>query len=102
MLISELVRREVRARFSPADAPEVEYMLGATPLPLLDAPDRRRERDRVHLAILKLASGNFNEITRHLAVAASDWRDVLVAAGMGHANWPEVLERSGFPVPPET
>ncbi|MDQ3949455.1 MAG: hypothetical protein M3282_03830 [Gemmatimonadota bacterium] len=50
--VSDMVRREVRARFAAADAADVEILLEATVLPFLDDPARRRERDWVHLAIL--------------------------------------------------
>lgn len=99
MEVSALVRREVRRRFAPHEAVEVERLLELTALPFLDAPDRRRDRDRVHLALLKQANGSLPAFTEHLAVAATDWRDLLVGAGLGHENWPEVLRDAGFPVP---
>jgi hypothetical protein len=99
MEVSNLVRREVRARFAPRDAADVESLLGAALLPFLGEPARRRERDRVHLAILLLAHGDFEKLARNLALAATDWRDVLVAAGLGNDDWPEVLRAAGFPVP---
>ena len=39
-----------------------------------------REVPRVRLAALKLAAGNLEELRRHVAVAKSDYRDVLAAA----------------------
>jgi len=99
MGMSALVRREVRARFAKVDAFDVEHLLEATQLPFLEEPNRRRERDRVHLAILKLANGDFERAARSLAQAASDWRDVLVEAGLANEDWPEVLRGAGFPVP---
>jgi hypothetical protein len=27
-----------------------------------------------------------------------DWRDVLMAGGLGHGDWPEVLDREFVPV----
>jgi hypothetical protein len=97
--VSELVRREVRKRFSQVDAYDIECLLQAMELPLLEQETHRRARDRVHLGILKLANGSFEQFARHLALAASDWRDVLVAAGMGNADWPDVLRAAGYPVP---
>ena len=99
MEVSSLVRREVRARFLVPDASDVEVLLGATELPFLDEPARRRERDRVHLAILKQADGDFEQFARYLALAATDWRDLLLSAGLAHENWPDVLRAAGFPVP---
>jgi hypothetical protein len=99
MEVSELVRREVRARFVPADVADAERLLEATHIPFLEGPREQRGRDRVHLAILKLAAGNFEKFARHLALAATDWRDLLVAAELADEDWPEVLRTAGFPVP---
>lgn len=103
MIVSELIRGEIRGRFSDKDAEDALRLCETTSLPFLDVPDptaaQHRERDRVHLAVLKLAAGNVMELARALDVGASDWRDVLVAAGMGHENWPDVLREAGFPVP---
>jgi hypothetical protein len=99
MAVSELVRREVRKRFSKVDAYDIECLLQAIELPLLEQESHRRERDRVHLATLKLANGSFEQFARHLAAAASDWRDVLVAAGLGNEDWADVLRAAGYPVP---
>lgn len=99
MSLSDLVRREVRRRFAPADAYDIECLLQATQLPMLDDDVHRRERDRVQLAMLKQADGSFERFARALAQATSDWRDVLVAAGLGNDDWADVLQASGFPVP---
>ena len=42
--------------------------------------DWQRERDRVQLAALKLANGDFDALREHVDVACSDYRDVLAAA----------------------
>jgi hypothetical protein len=34
-----------------------------------------------------------------LASASSDWRDLLVAAGLANADWQQVLATEGFRVP---
>ena len=59
MVVSDLVRGEVQSRF-PDDAATMIEQLAVTPLPFLDAPDRTRERDRVHLAIIKLSGSETN------------------------------------------
>lgn len=99
MFVSDLVLREVRARFAARDAVDAERLLRATALPFLDAPGRDRERDRVHLAIVKHAEGSFERFARTLALASTDWRDVLVASGLAHEDWPDVLRVAGYPVP---
>jgi hypothetical protein len=42
--------------------------------------DWQRDRDRVQLAILKLADGDFEALRQHTDVACTDYRDVLTAA----------------------
>lgn len=98
MIVSELVRQEVEKRF-PANSAAVLESLGATPLAFLDADNRRRERDRVHLAIIKLSDGDVAQLPKILDYARRDWRDVLVWSGLGQPNWPDVLRAAGFPVP---
>ena len=48
--------------------------------------------ERIRFAVLKLSSGSLPEFERAIAIANTDWRDVLVAAGFGnslsaHINW---------------
>ena len=45
------------------------------------------ERNRVHLACLKLADGDFQSLHRQISVAKSDYRDVV-----GAAEYPEVFK----------
>jgi hypothetical protein len=99
MRVSEVVRREVQGRFAPNAARDLLALLETTEIPFLDPPDRADERARVHLAILLYANGDVERARRGVELAATDWRDLLIAAGMEHANWPDVLRNAGFPVP---
>lgn len=99
MHVSELVRNEVAARFSANEVPLVLARLAGTELPFLDGAARSRGRDRVHLAILMRADGSYHRFEASLALAARDWRDLLVSAGLAGENWPEVLRAAGYPVP---
>ena len=47
-----------------------------------------RERDRVHLAVLKLAAGDLEELRRQIKLARTDYRDALA-----EAEFPENLTR---------
>jgi hypothetical protein len=40
--------------------------------------------ERIRFAVLKLSHGSIEELPRHIAIACTDWRDALVAAGFGH------------------
>lgn len=41
--------------------------------------------ERIRFAVLKLSEGSFSALEHHIALAAIDWRDTLVAAGFGHS-----------------
>jgi hypothetical protein len=99
MNVSDLVRREVYARLSADDAKEAERQLLATPSADLDLSAYARTRDRVQLAMLKEADGSLDRFSEALKLAASDWRDVLVCAGLADEDWTRVLHAAGYPVP---
>jgi hypothetical protein len=99
MEVSAVVRHEVRTRFSPDVASAVEQLLAATELPGLSVPGHERQRDRVHLAALKVAGGDVTRFGDALRLAARDWRDLLVAADLAGENWPMLLRAAGYPVP---
>ena len=98
-MVSDLVRNQAASQFAPPELDDVLALLDATPLPLLETPDRRRDHDRVQLAVLKIAGGDAIKLLEALELAARDWRDVLVWAGLAHGDWPDVLRRAGMPVP---
>jgi len=55
--------------------------------------------ERIRFAVLKVSSGSLPQFERALAIANTDWRDVLVAAGFGnglqaHINWLDEQVRS--------
>ena len=71
-----------------ADIPEAEVL---AELDRYGAADWQRERDRVQLAILKLADGDFAALQQHTDVACTDYRDVLAAAeypAYSQHGWP--------------
>lgn len=96
MDVSDTVEGQITTRFGEAGA-EVLNAFRATPLPFLDVPNRARERDRVHLAIIKLANGDAAAAERWLKQAARDWRDVLMSAGLANGDWPQALVDAGYP-----
>jgi len=55
-------------------------MLDETHLPLLDGDKFARDRDRVLLGALRLSKGDVASLAEWLALAARDWRDLLVSA----------------------
>jgi hypothetical protein len=92
--LSENTLRLVRHIFPPEDRAAVIAALEArcgSGLPLW-ASTTPEGLERIRLAVLKLSSGSLPQFERALAIANTDWRDVLVAAGFGnsllaHINW---------------
>ncbi|KQY22384.1 hypothetical protein ASD16_17435 [Cellulomonas sp. Root485] len=50
------------------------------------------EHERVHAAIVFSSMGDLCELDKAAALAALDWRDVLVHAGLADADWPNRLD----------
>jgi len=99
--LSENTLRLVRRIFSPADHTAVIAALetrcgSGLPLWVSTTPEGL---ERIRFAVLKLSSGSLPQFERALAIANTDWRDVLVAAGFGnglqaHINWLDEQVRS--------
>ena len=75
--VTPAVRARAEKKFTPADALIACAELAAADLPLI-----ANNGERVHLAILHLAAGDLAQFRRHLTIARTDWRDVLVATGL--------------------
>jgi len=46
----------------------------------------------VQAAVVILARGNVGRLKDHISLARTDWRDVLVAAGVANEDWPSLLD----------
>jgi hypothetical protein len=57
-----------------------------------DAEHLRSERIRA--AIVLLADGDLSHFREAVELAKTDWRDLLVAAGLAHADWPLRLDEA--------
>lgn len=51
----------------------------------------RQDDERMFAAVLRLAGGRLDRLDHAVALACSDWRDLLAAAGLAAADWPVVL-----------
>ncbi|MFI0404816.1 hypothetical protein [Actinomadura sp. 3N508] len=89
--VSERVRRRARNDF-PQQADQVIESLGELTTSLFprDAPGNGHER--IHVAALILAQGDVGKFERALALARSDWRDLLVFAGLGNEDWEALVD----------
>jgi hypothetical protein len=94
--ISEDVRLELARRFSPDDVDDASATLGAMTLPL---DDSQANRDRVHLAAILRSGGSLSALRDAVALAETDWRDLLVAAGLENSDWRDVLRKHGIAIP---
>jgi hypothetical protein len=90
---------ETAKRFAPDDWVEATDIIQHVVLPLIDQANRRTERARVQLAMIKISEGSIPELRRAARVAAIDWRDVLVAAGLADGTWRQTLAAAGYSVP---
>jgi hypothetical protein len=85
MPLTDGTRARIRVLFAPGDHASVERLLVTRcghDLPLVN--DWVQLVERIRYAVLKLSNGDVGALERHVAVARTDWRDVLVAAGFGH------------------
>lgn len=49
--------------------------------------------ERVQAAIVIYANGDLERFGQAVELAATDWRDLLIAAGLADDDWPQVLDR---------
>jgi hypothetical protein len=96
MRVSEIVRLELAKRFSPEELRPATAALEWMTLPLGDS---QTGRERIQLAAILRSGGRLSALREAVTLAEVDWRDLLVAAGLEHADWPEVLRRHGVPIP---
>lgn len=89
-VVSRRLAARVRADFNPAESDVVLELLEQLKLPFLD--DNLPGRERVEAAVLVLAGGNRSLLLQAGALAEADWRDVLVAAGLAHEDWPQQVD----------
>ena len=74
--VTPLVRQRAAEIFPPAEAATACAALAHADLPLI-----ANNGERVHLAVLHLSRGDLAQFHDQLALAQTDWRDVLLAAG---------------------
>lgn len=50
--------------------------------------------ERIRASIVLLANGDLARFRDAVELAKTDWRDLLVAAGLAHADWPARLDQA--------
>lgn len=79
---------------SVPDAPDVLARLRALPHAWYGGQDP----ERVQAAVVRCALGDPKGLDGAIAVLQQDWRDVLVAGGLGDAGWERRLDQLLGPV----
>lgn len=87
---SARLERRVIADFGAEASAAILAALALVPegLPLAD----KQDAERLQAALVLPAHGSAAEFERRLRLAQADWRDALVGAGLGDADWAERLE----------
>jgi hypothetical protein len=99
MDVSPTIEANVRSTFSEHDASAALAVLAGMLEPP-QAPEWVVARARVQIATLMLSRGNIESLRAAVKQSQVDWRDTLMSAGLGDANWPSVASSAGFAVPP--
>jgi hypothetical protein len=86
------VQREIERTFAREQVDYVRTRLAQRTLPM----DQSAPPPRVHIAVIWLSKGDLKRFDYELAGACSDWRDTLVAAGLGNEDWKDVLAQRGI------
>ncbi len=83
MEISERLTRYVGGAF-PRDSERVLELLGSLPDPFFGGQDV----ERLQAALVIEAGGRWESVKQMEALAATDWRDALMAADLADGDWP--------------
>ena len=86
-VLTPRLERYVRAQFDPAETDAVLAALREWRIPYEDEPPD----ERLIAAVVFLAEGRRGGLAMGFDLAATDWRDLLMAAGLGGGNWRSVL-----------
>jgi hypothetical protein len=99
MEISQAIEANVRANYSAQDAGAALDALADMRDPP-QAPEWAITRARVQIATLMIARGDVVLLRKAIQQSQIDWRDTLMAAGLGNSDWSHVAKSAGFTLPP--
>lgn len=89
---TRLERRIMRDFPEPGSAHGVLRLLDDLPTGYSEFDRGMLGSERVRAAIVLLADGNLTNLRAQIDLAKTDWRDLLVAAGLADADWPTRLD----------
>lgn len=84
--VAECIDRD----FEPVRRPEVLRLIAS----LAITAGSSEGAERIGGAILIVAGGDIDRLVEAAALAETDWRDVLVAAGLQHDDWRARLDEA--------
>jgi hypothetical protein len=86
--LSPRLRRRIEHDFPPGSAEMVLSYLGT----LADTAYGGQSCERVQAAVVLASRGQWDRFKPMLQLVKLDWRDVLMAGGLGEDNWRAVLD----------
>lgn len=105
--ITPYVGRKIAAALPADAASDALERLASASFPM--TPRDSFGEERIHLAVMKLVCDPWDSIYAEpspaarfdsaLDLALTDWRDLFIAAGLAHDDWPEVLRAAGYEGP---
>jgi len=88
--ISARLHERIRRDFPDADA--ACGVIGALRVPAVELESSLQSTERLLTAAVVIADGDVGRFRSAVRLARTDWRDLLMAAGLGHEDWPRVLD----------
>jgi hypothetical protein len=90
--LSARTREHLRTLFDATEREEAERLLSALDDAAKQAPRTPESLERLRFAALRVSAGTLVGLREALALARTDWRDLLMSAGFGydvdaHAAW---------------
>ncbi len=89
MEISNRLTRWIRLAFTESTSERVLEELRGLP----DEAIGGQDPERIQAALVIGSAGDWTTFQRQLDLVKTDWRDALVVAGLGDANWAERLNQ---------
>lgn len=89
-LISARLHERIRRDFPDVDA--ARGVVGALRVLGVELEDSRQSPERLLTAAVVFAAGDVQRFRLAVRTARADWRDLLMAGGLGHEDWPRVLD----------
>lgn len=92
-VVTERLHRRIRTDFPSAQA--AQGVVGALRGLVVDLGSegiRGTTPERLTAAVVLFARGDVHRVRNAVQLALTDWRDLLMAADLGHENWPTRLD----------